>query len=287
MKKEQSFEMKKMQKTTLASQRRITSMTEFEATLDRVRGRAIRMKSSEELGETTAFLFRSLQSFGFLPNDSVTYLTILDEANKTILVWMTRADGELIKQPRSITMARTDSFKKYFYSWKEQEPLLSRNYSGISLKSYLDFLSTFDYTQKDKSFRKLVDTHSKKLTATEASFLQGTIGVLAFEILPKESGQLLIRVARVMELIYSRFLDLQKSEAQAREVQIQAAFQRVRIKSMAMHKSEQLAETAKVLFEQFGLLGKIPDRMSIGIFNEVARRVGIVGHRSKWQQTQS
>jgi len=42
-------------------------------------------------------------------------------------------------------------------------------------------------------------------------------------------------------------------------------------KSMAMHKSEQLAETARVLFEQFSLLGKIPDRMSIGIFMKRVR----------------
>ncbi len=40
---------------------------------------------------------------------------------------------------------------------------------------------------------------------------------------------------------------------------------------MAMHKSEQLAETAEVLFEQFDLLGVIPDRMSIAIFNEKKR----------------
>jgi len=70
---------------------------------------------------------------------------------------------------------------------------------------------------------------------------------------------------------------LQKNSAQLRklkkEVKIEAALERVRIKSMAMHKSEQLAETAKVLFEQFGLLGKIPDRMSIGIINEESKTV--------------
>ncbi len=36
---------------------------------------------------------------------------------------------------------------------------------------------------------------------------------------------------------------------------------------MAMHKSEQLPETAKVLFEQFELLGEIPDRIGIVIIN--------------------
>ncbi len=39
-------------------------------------------------------------------------------------------------------------------------------------------------------------------------------------------------------------------------------------KTMAMHKSEQLPETAQVLFEQFAVLGEIPDRISIGVYNE-------------------
>ncbi|HEX3081493.1 MAG TPA: ATP-binding protein, partial [Puia sp.] len=63
------------------------------------------------------------------------------------------------------------------------------------------------------------------------------------------------------------------AEEHEREVFIEAAFQRVRAMSMAMHKSAQLADTAKVLFDQFGMLGMIPDRMSIGIFNEEKRVV--------------
>jgi signal transduction histidine kinase len=63
------------------------------------------------------------------------------------------------------------------------------------------------------------------------------------------------------------------AEEHEREVLIQAAFQRVRAMSMAMYKSAQLADTAKVLFDQFGMLGMIPDRMSIGIFNEEKRVV--------------
>jgi signal transduction histidine kinase len=58
-----------------------------------------------------------------------------------------------------------------------------------------------------------------------------------------------------------------------KELDIEAAFQQVRLKSMAMHKSEQLPETARVLFEQFGLFGIFPDRMSIGIINEESKKV--------------
>ena len=56
------------------------------------------------------------------------------------------------------------------------------------------------------------------------------------------------RFAKVFEQTYTRFLDLQKAEEQAREAQVEVALERVRARTMAMHKSEELAETAHVLF---------------------------------------
>jgi hypothetical protein len=43
------------------------------------------------------------------------------------------------------------------------------------------------------------------------------------------------RFAQVFDLTYTRFLDLQKAEAQAREAQIEAALEKVRSRSLAMH----------------------------------------------------
>ncbi len=45
---------------------------------------------------------------------------------------------------------------------------------------------------------------------------------------------------------------LNQAEAQVRESQIQLALERVRARTMAMHKSEELAETAQVLFQECG-----------------------------------
>ena len=59
------------------------------------------------------------------------------------------------------------------------------------------------------------------------------------------------RFAKVFEQTYTRFLDLQKAEAQARESQIEAALERVRSRSMGMQKSEELREVIQVIYEQF------------------------------------
>ena len=63
------------------------------------------------------------------------------------------------------------------------------------------------------------------------------------------------RFAAVFEQTYTRFLDLQKAEAQAREAQIEAALERVRSRTMAMQKSDEMTDVAGLLFEQVSALG--------------------------------
>ena len=57
-----------------------------------------------------------------------------------------------------------------------------------------------------------------------------------------EAHDIFKRFGKVFEQTYTRFLDLQKAEAQAREAQIEAALERVRSRTMAMHKSEEVME---------------------------------------------
>ncbi len=72
----------------------------------------------------------------------------------------------------------------------------------------------------------------------------------------EEQNNILKRFAAVFEQSYTRFLDLQKAEAQAREAQIEAALERVRAKAMAMHTAQQLKEVVHELRKQMGLLGQ-------------------------------
>ncbi|HYM94599.1 MAG TPA: hypothetical protein VET23_10700, partial [Chitinophagaceae bacterium] len=52
------------------------------------------------------------------------------------------------------------------------------------------------------------------------------------------------------------------------ESQIQLALERVRARTMAMQRSEELSETAAVLFEQLKHVGEKPERAFIGVVNE-------------------
>jgi len=83
-----------------------------------------------------------------------------------------------------------------------------------------------------------------------------------------ESWNLLQRATSVFSLAYTRFSDLQLAEAQAREAQVETALERVRSRTLAMQKSDELAETASVLFKQLILLGIEPNRLFISIIKD-------------------
>lgn len=66
-----------------------------------------------------------------------------------------------------------------------------------------------------------------------------------------------------------RIAELEKElAAKNRELEIEAALERVRARTMAMHNSDELGEVASVLFEQIGSLTSTPDRFNIAIANE-------------------
>src|SRR6185436_2587522 len=83
-----------------------------------------------------------------------------------------------------------------------------------------------------------------------------------------EAHTIFKRFTNVFEQTYTRFLDLQKAEAQAREAQIEAALERVRSRTMAMQRSDELSETAFILLQQFKALDELPEQITIGIVNE-------------------
>ena len=132
----------------------------------------------------------------------------------------------------------------------------------------MKFLESLPHVAEDENYLKLFESPPDQIVMTDAGFSQGFLGIMSFVPLTQESIELLIRFAKVFEYTYTRFLDLKTAEAQAREAKVEAALERVRARTMAMHKSNELSETAYELYEQFGLLGEDPEQLTIGIINE-------------------
>jgi hypothetical protein len=83
-----------------------------------------------------------------------------------------------------------------------------------------------------------------------SKFSGGALLMVSIQQPSEEAIYLKRRAAVVFDLAYRRFVDLKKAEAQARESQIQLALERVRARTMAMQKSDELPETSYLLFQQ-------------------------------------
>jgi hypothetical protein len=235
---------------------------QIELALERVRARTMAMQSSNELVDTSTVLFHQLKNLGV---DSIrTGVATIDEVNETVEVWSTSGMSENFeKKILGVIPANVHPmFAGIFNSWKNKEPFFSYELKGDELKKYYKTLSSYLSYPEQKEFneREMIYTFF---------FPEGSLNVVSHDILKEEECSLTIRFAKVFGLVYTRFLDLQKAEAQAREAQIELALERIRARTMAMHKSEELSETAFLLFQQFTELGHHPDQFTIGIINEV------------------
>ncbi len=143
-------------------------------------------------------------------------------------------------------------------------------YSSEDNKHYFDnALENTAYKNLPEEYKELL-LNAKQHALTFAIQKNSSLMVPSLEgkLLKEEDKTILIRFSNVFEQAYIRFMDIKKSEEQARESQIQLALERVRARTMAMHKSEELAETAAVLFQQMTELGVTPERLNICLIKE-------------------
>jgi hypothetical protein len=130
------------------------------------------------------------------------------------------------------------------------------NIDVLSREENLQFLQhMFDYSDlrhipaESKNFLFGTPGFARSQSLMKNTIL--TVGNYAPAPYSQEQNAIIKRFGNAFEQAYVRFLDLQKAEAQAREAKIEAALERVRSRSMAMHKSEELKDVIKVVLEQF------------------------------------
>lgn len=238
---------------------------QIEVALERVRSKAMAMHRSEDLRDAVAVVFEELNKLdlGVLR----VGISVLNKEKRCGHVWLTSID-----EGKSVQVYGDESF--------DIHPLLRGSMDAwINQQDFYYILEGDDLTSYYKAVQeakfKLPESQmfssggeNRKQSCFVAVYNSG--GLFAFRDgeFPSEAKAVMKRFAAVFDLTYKRFLDLQKAEAQSREAHIQLALERVRARTMAMQKSDELTEAAVVLFQQFAALGETPDRISIGIINE-------------------
>ncbi len=265
---------KELQKTEKTLQKKDAQLSaqarelEIETALEKVRSRSMAMQHTNDIGKVVVVFFDQLKHLN-IPFEQA-WITILHLESGYFDTWFSPID-EIYDKPAHFQMPSA-AFEPTIKTWESGVPFA---YLSLNTKEEVDqFMIACDELTKSNYF-----SHSQKkrknhqLEFLEARHKYGFISKTTVKKPSKEDEDVLQRFGKVFEQTYTRFLDIKNAEALAREAQIEAALERVRTRTMAMHKSEELAETALVLYKQFSLLGNIPDRMSIGIFKEDSRKL--------------
>jgi signal transduction histidine kinase len=219
---------------------------EIQLALERVRARTLAMYKSEELSEAAYIMMQQFNGLGEA-TEQIT-IAIVDESKKAINFWVT-FQGQKGETSYSFPVDEPHVMSKLYQGWKNKDKSLVLDLSGMALKQYLDFKN------KAANIPPEFQEEETRKVIYSAFFSNGFITLSTDSPRPASLLRLLERFAAVFELTYTRFLDLKKAEAQAREAQIEAALEKVRASMMAMHHSETLPEVMKVIAEQLIHLG--------------------------------
>ncbi len=246
--------------------------SQIQLALERVRARTMAMQKSEDMNQTASEMFKQIQSLGMQPWGCG--FNIFDKDEKAVTQYMSLADGGI--SPPFRTPLTEDTFFINIYEGRQRgDELLVWESKGESLAETYHYM--FSLPGSAEIFGDLESSgfEMPKSQITHcAYFSQGYLVFITYEPVP-DAHDIFKRFAKVFEQTYTRFLDLQKAEAQAREAQIEMALEKVRSRSLAMHKSNELQDVVNTVFEQLNSLHIDMNVASIFIFKE---------HSKDWEQ---
>ncbi len=234
---------------------------QIQLALERVRARTMAMQKSEELPEAANLLFQQIQSLG-MAAWSAGYC-IWEKDKQAITLWMS-SEG-VIQPPFRAPLTEDPSFIHMREAYERGETFHVEEVGGKELKAHYAYMRKLPVV--GAILDSIVDA-GHPLPGFQifhcAYFSNGFLLFITYEPLP-EAHDIFKRFGKVFDQTYTRFLDLQKAEAQAKEASIEAALEKVRSRSLAMHKSEELLEVINVVSEQLRSLGLHFDNVSFAV----------------------
>ncbi|MEJ8841766.1 ATP-binding protein [Lacibacter sp. H375] len=248
---------------------------QIEAALERVRSRTMAMHKSDELPETSHILFEQMKELGE-PVEQLT-IGIINEENHVVEISATLL-GDTLKKIYNHSIDEPYMMAKVYKAWKKQQKTLVVELRGDELNAYNQYRNELT---NSKMFPTNLGKEQQRIVCA-AFFSKGMLALGANEKRPPESLQLLLKFASVFDLTYTRFLDLQKAEAQTREAKIEASLERVRSKAMAMHNTQDLSDTIHVFYRELQMFSITPRRCGVGLLDKQSRS----GELFTWNTTE-
>jgi hypothetical protein len=238
---------------------------QIQLALERVRARTMAMQSSDELAEVSYLLNKQVVELG-IPTRGCAF-NIYNEHDST--EWFSNLEGTIpaYKTPRE------NIFLKYYEAGQRGETLLIEEFGGERIKEHYRYLATLSVSgKKNETIHEDVTVVPEYQIDHVAYFKYGYLLFITLGS-AQQAHEVFKRFAKEFEQTYTRFLDLKHAESQAREAQIEAALERVRSRSLAMHRSDELEQVAASLFEAIVGLGIDMDGALLFVFDRKKRNI--------------
>ncbi|MBD0328355.1 MAG: hypothetical protein ICV68_18205, partial [Pyrinomonadaceae bacterium] len=228
---------------------------QIEAALERIRAAAMAMHKSDDLNNAVGVIFEELDklNLGMLRCG----IAIVDKEKRSADVFTTTKSeqGSIIQVSGDESMDIHPMLSGAFNAWANGKEAFSYDLYGDDLVQYYKSLGTTNFNLPEELHRISSNKAELQQYFFVATFSAGCLFAFRQTPFPDEAKKVMKRFANVFNLTYKRFLDIQQAEAQAREAQIEAALERVRARTMAMQRSDELPEAANLLFTQIQTLG--------------------------------
>jgi signal transduction histidine kinase len=244
-----------------AELKRLRKELDIEAALERVRAKAMAMHKSEQLADTAKTLFEQFDLLGKIP-DRMS-IGIINEEKNRVELWVTDQHGNRLNHEFFFSLDEPTSIVKIFKAWREKKDQIVVDLTGENLQNWLTFV-------KDIAKLPIDESRVKGRRVQQAAFFsQGFLLFTTNEPVADELMRLLVRFAAVFDLSYTRFRDLLRAEAQAREAIRASSLDRVRAEIASMRSTNDLQRITPLIWHELSVLGVPFVRCGIFIIDEI------------------
>ena len=226
---------------------------QIEGALERVRSTSLAMYNSMDLSKVVFVVFTELVKLDARLDRCL--LLNVDPKKLDITWYLTGKEGLLSNNGFLVPDNTHPSHQAYLEGWRAKRKKWQYLLGGDEKQRW----DAYGFSQT--GLAQLPDFIKADMSSVEAIHLTissdvfGCLIASSLSPLSEAHAAIVDRFTSVFNQAYTRFLDLQKAEAQAREAKIEAAMEKIRSCSMAMQKPEELIEIAEILRREMGQLG--------------------------------
>ncbi len=232
---------------------------QIEASLERVRGKALAMYNSKDLSSTASLVFTELRKLGVNSKRCGVALLSKNSRHTQLYVATTTLDTDSLDLVGAIELSGHPSLEKQYESWLKNEDYFTI-LKGEELKSYKELIYSMLPVPYDHSYHEEFGYY--------LAFSEGFLFSWAEKPFSEIEINILNRFKSIIDLTFRRYIELQKSEANARDAVRQSSLDRVRAEIASMRTTGDLDRITPLIWNELTTLGVPFIRCGVFIMDE-------------------